>query len=164
MESWLSSSSPRRTWAKLHGAASTRMGPVAWWTPSSSFNWIILSSRWWAMKPELSGHRLHSRRSFSLQSLSRKGGQAPKSFLSTMIFQSPLTKAVRSRGLWITWCNEGYFLPWTVCVISCDDRGWFLTVSPFGRFFYIYWDFEAFHMISSRVIGVEGHLNMGVPK
>ena len=53
----------------------------------------------------------------------------------------------------------------TVCVISCDIEDGFLAVFPLMIFLKsIFWDIEAFHTITSRVIGVEGHLAMGVPK
>ena len=44
-----------------------------------------------------------------------------------------------------------------VCLISCD----LANVSPPTM---TYCDIKAFHTIPSRVIGVKGHLTMGVPK
>ena len=165
MASWPSSSSPQPTWAKQLGAALAKMGPVVWWaTPSRAFHWTVFSSRWWAMRLELSGCRPRFPRSFSLQSLSRREGRAPKSFLSTMTSQSLLTMETRNHGWWITWCNEGYFLSLTICVIFCDIEGGFLSGSPLMILLSIFWDIEAFHTIPFRVIGVEGHLTMGVPK
>ena len=52
----------------------------------------------------------------------------------------------------------------TICVIFCDIEGVFLTRSPLMIFLSIFLEIEAFHKIPSRVIGVEGHLTMGVPK
>ena len=47
-------------------------------------------------------------------------------------------------------------------MISCDIEDGFLAVFPLMIFLKsIFWDIEAFHTITSRVIGVEGHLKDG---
>ena len=48
-----------------------------------------------------------------------------------------------------------------VCVISCDFEGGFANCFPPTMTFC---DIKTFHTVPSRVIGVKGHLTMGVPK